>query len=498
MEQYKQRLEFFLAFSAQDASFRTDLGTIFHCFWLSASNQPDPNQYRIDHNPEVRERKLRLFAYQTSDLFFFAADLVDHLVERAPLSPKWASFILTRGMAPRSSHGLCDLDLGPVERPPLWPDLVVLSQFKEEQKADNRTSELDLHKTDLEVSDPEAPKENLNNIFIRSMEGNTICIRIGSWEEIKTLKQRIQERTGIPPYKQILIYTGKILQEEHKLNKYGIGRDSTIYLSTRIRGGCPGTSSKGTVSFKDAVKGKKETQAHTDLQDTIPGPYIVEQTAQNPAITISAPEVNEIQQDYLSKAVICRFNGFWPKPKALRQWIYSIWTVNCDIHLCSKGFFIVKFDTVNDKEYALYEGPWFWGNAGLFLTPWFPEFDPNTMVVTKMPVWVKLYNLPLHFWHYKVLTDIGNTLGKFLKVDNDRLSKDIYTFSRICVEVDLSQGLPDHFLLLHNEKQWAQPLDYENTAFRYRICRQTGHLQSICPQNKKNKKRRQPPKPKGW
>lgn len=98
------------------------------------------------------------------------------------------------------------------------------------------------------------------------------------------------------------------------------------------------------------------------------------------------------------------------------------------------------------------------------------------MVISKMPVWVKLYNLPLHFWHYKVLEGIGNNLGTFLKVDNERLSKDIYTFARIYVDVDLSQGLPDHILLLHNEKQWVQPLDYENIAFRCRICRQTGHL----------------------
>lgn len=60
------------------------------------------------------------------------------------------------------------------------------------------------------------------------------------------------------------------------------------------------------------------------------------------------------------------------------------------------------------------------------------------MVVSKMPMWVKLYNLPLHFWYIKVLASIGNALGKFLKVDSERLSKDIYTFARICVEVDLS------------------------------------------------------------
>ena len=37
-------------------------------------------------------------------------------------------------------------------------------------------------------------------------------------------------------------------------------------------------------------------------------------------------------------------------------------------------------------KYVLNEGPWFWGNARHFMAPWFPDFDPNTMVVSKMSV----------------------------------------------------------------------------------------------------------------
>lgn len=390
-----------------------------------------------------------------------------------------------------------------------WDETMILDPLRatvSRHRSGHKLPDLDLckadltpYRSDLEIYPPEKKIQGKKSpLFIRSMGGHTICIEIGLWEATENLKQRIHEKTGIPPYKQLLLYAGKVMQEGYKLMDYGIAKDSTICLSSRLRGGCPGSSAKGPVSFKDAVKGKMDSQKKPEQQDTAPGAYIVEQTTQNPALVISIPEVNEIQSDYLTKAVICRFNGFWPKPEALRQWIYSIWTENCDIHLCSKGFFIVKFDTIKDKDYALNEGPWFWGNAGLFVRSWFPDFDPNSMVVTKMPVWVKLFNLPIHFWHYKVLEGIGNTLGSFLKADHERLSKDIYTFARICVEVDLSQGLPEHIILIHDGKQWAQPLDYENTAFRCRICRQTGHLQSTCPQNKKDRKRRQPPKPKGW
>jgi len=82
-----------------------------------------------------------------------------------------------------------------------------------------------------------------------------------------------------------------------------------------------------------------------------------------------------------------------------------------------------------------------------------------------MSIWVRLHNLPLHFWHHSVLIAIGNVLGKFLKIDDDRLTRGIFTFSRICVEVDLSEGLLESINLNFNNTQWTQPLDYENTTF---------------------------------
>lgn len=82
----------------------------------------------------------------------------------------------------------------------------------------------------------------------------------------------------------------------------------------------------------------------------------------------------------------------------------------------------------------------------------------------------------------------------------ERIDERISTFARICVEVDLSKGLPDNIRLIYKQQIWLQSLDYENTAFRCRLCRQTGHLQSTCPEAKKvNSKRKQKGKQKkGW
>lgn len=78
----------------------------------------------------------------------------------------------------------------------------------------------------------------------------------------------------------------------------------------------------------------------------------------------------------------------------------------------------------------------------------------------------------LHFWNDHVLEGIGNIIGWYIKTDIQLLEEIIYTSARIRVEVDIRKGLPESVLMIHKYKNWLQPLEYENTAFRCRIFRQ--------------------------
>jgi len=375
-------------------------------------------------------------------------------------------------------------------------DLTVSTNKQKLPSTDQKKGGINRQKGQTALGGTELDGPEAIQIFIRTLTGNTICMQARTGMLIKNFRDDIQELLGIPASLLNLVYAGHILLEEFTVKHYGIVKDSTIFLSTRLRGGSFGSSSKGTGSFKDAVKGKGEATNKFTAANNPPGQYIVDQMPENPSVSLDIPEVKCLFTDLQNNAVICRFNGFWPKTDALYQWVHTVWAKNCRIHLCSKGFFIVIFQEGGGREKILNEGPWFWGNTGLFVTPWFPEFDANSMVVTRMPVWVWLHNLPIHFWHYKTLTAIGNTLGRMLKIDAERHIKGIFTFARICVEVDLSKGLPESIILNFNNSQWKQTLDYENTAFSCRGCQQTGHLYNTCKSINKNKPQQK--KAKGW
>jgi len=219
-----------------------------------------------------------------------------------------------------------------------------------------------------------------------------------------------------------------------------------------LRGGAAGQSSSAPpFSYKAAVHYEIPISPETPK----PKPFLVDKLEEVPIVEIYHPDLADDLQKFAERAIICKFNGLWPRTKDLYAWIHDNWTHHCKVCFCSKGYFVVLFDNPKHYEHALEEGPWFMGTTGLFLTPWFLDFDLASVVITKALVWIRLPNFPAHLWHLAVYRSIGNTLGRFLMGDSWREHQGLYTYARICVELDLSKGLPDQINLKINEFVWT-------------------------------------------
>lgn len=263
----------------------------------------------------------------------------------------------------------------------------------------------------------------------------------------------------------------------------GLNRDKSGTYAEMVNGNQQVTEE---VSFTDRVKGKKPHMISFYDYEALP-----DGTTYNgePALEIPCDLAKE-GIDMFEHSLIGRLNFNGLKLTQVKKDLEAQWQFDedrCKLTPLTRGYFIIKLSSMEDKEHVWHGGCWTIGKQVLRVQNFYANFDPERQATSRTTVWVSFPGLFIELWTKKILTSLAKLLGRPVAIDQKTLDHDFGNFAAVLIDIDFAKPIPRRIWIKANGREFWQPVyikGIEDINFCTH-CKIMGHVFKDCNVAKK-------------
>ncbi|KAH1123200.1 hypothetical protein J1N35_006360 [Gossypium stocksii] len=196
-----------------------------------------------------------------------------------------------------------------------------------------------------------------------------------------------------------------------------------------------------------------------------------------PVIDLSE-RINNILFKRMELTVVVKLLGHNIGYGALFNCITSLWKPVQPFRLMgvANGFYLVRFQCKEDYEVALSQSPWIVFGHYLTIQPWTVKFNPSRPFPSSILAWIRFPGLSGFLYQKKILEEIGNLVGRVVKLDIKTDNRERGQFSRMTVFVNLEKPLTSQ-VLINGRLQRVEFEAFPEICFSYG---NYGHFKNSC------------------
>lgn len=175
-----------------------------------------------------------------------------------------------------------------------------------------------------------------------------------------------------------------------------------------------------------------------------------------------------------------RFAGRFPGKEAI-QGLMKRWPCKSRVTIHRRGWLCFQFGSEGDMEKVRQKGPFDVFGTPLVLQPMPSDFDPDMEPEVKVPVWLRLVDLPLDLWNLSAVSKIASFIGTPLTTDFKTLRRESMDGPRIQVIVNTAQRPKEAISVQLPSGNFLEvKIEYEFMPKYCPSCKVYGHLLEEC------------------